>query len=1728
MTILDLTGINQIRTDLHPSRPPARTPEEWFHMSCEIAARFGARIIPETHGVRCDFGENSPSLVIWSTGFWFDHRGGERGGTTNLIQHLREVRGLSADDRQGGSSLTDTDWAALSAHSHRPRSRSALSPIQAESRWSQLLWTDPADGDLTDDGHADRRSKLSMTNARRAADRKAAARKATACKATGNPWPESNPPAGCSPAGDVPPAPEVYAKQQASVLDYFHSRGLSTAWCHADIIGTRPLQDTPQERQQQDLGADFIFAIPYKPFAHFLPGTNSDPQLNRMCGMQRTFLAHGEDDYHPVRKTGRAMLGTAGMTHIRVPADPHADSRGCAPARGWGASDTTILQLMAHAGEGKKLLFYSEGLESGLSVAQQTGGVLNVLWSTSGFLNLSEAILDLDVEVMPPPDPDEIHILLVDVDKNREGEKAAAYLGRTLEAIGRRVLYLLPPPPAGSNPPAGCSPDDPVWTGDWNDVLLEGRMDSALQTAIQNASENLRHAPLRTPPEFVVGDILRAIPVIPRPQLQDIDHARIAMNMREYNRKHMDADALLGVHTYMDATGAGKTSMLAKLPSPEGSRDHLVVATPQRRDAGRILDTNRETDGTYYLRNSRTNTITDDDAVGNLITDRLDANNGNPLWTRDSDFMADADTIQRRITDRTLPACYRDQLQGGVQMDLLGALSQENGELHPQILTQQHHGCARECATCAHGMVADTLIRALQKPDEAEAILEELDAPVKNLSPYSVYGQDIAVTHATLGQFLPCAAQLNRRLSYREKAVCTTTALLQYDRRLFAQATAIQQDEMPALIAEQAIGTKEFFESRGAIDHWIGNQRFLLAQMPDTPANQKRRKELQQSITSAEKVILSLRFLHRHFLDVMADEPLMDAKSIATWIKTKKVQRKIIIPFLKSIRAQKIQHEAPYEQPYTPSPHSRRKVTPTVFIKSLALALEHGSIFFQEGAEGIAGRRIILHFPTTFGEELRASQRGESKKSIGIYTATPDMALIEMSREVIQNFAEDHVHLVWRPINHTKTAHLMNPKSALHGAQRILQAYWDQGLKVAILVSKAMAPDLQAWARKTHPGYEYLIGWIGKHHVAHNDWSDCDGLVIWTLDLPPAQVLAREFLATRRIFDLTQWADLDEFANPWDSSGMDYVPFPHLGYEVLARVFSNPDFNHFVRWRASQIITQAVGRLRGVNNPAGAARKKFCDVYSEIAPIDGLFGTYIDEVIPAEFLSPEILHRQAVERLATIISGYQISLPDAELPSASLAGDSPAGDSPSQGAAPCGVPTPSQGANTQTEILPVRTKTIRMSVRELQKTAKKRGLSGFQSENLREALELLKESRPDVLDYNIQPGKATEIIVRTDLPIPAPEQPQEDRVFTLLGQLIQQRRDAGGDGDIQFNIRELYRILEPQQYHITPGWVDQQAVFQRLQEAFPGILVEERTADDDPKPWTYIRFRPDTPSQVLGNAGIPTVGGVYNNDIPGQHHPAPCPADVGLADNSPPKTVRNGDVITLQIQGTQVKAFVGVQNAPGSLPGDPDPSRVFPAFEEKDFLNRLLQREGQWYRAAGAHPPAGSSPAGTLSASLLSASLTAARQPSASPFQGGTPLQGASPLQAASPLQGTNPKISPEIARAFEQRIGLDYRKDWVRWLNVPEHPVIETLAILTHFVDSYLTLQHPESLSVLPALDEAERTLAAKLREDPLLQALLDDWRDHPGLPRLDLSKPLQITSSRFRRDMAQQWLSG
>ena len=1622
MAIIDMRGIDQSRTGLEP-RLPSRSPEDWYHLACKIARSFGARLHRETHGgVRADFREDSPSLVIWQTGYWYDHRGGERGGATTLMQHLQEVRGLVPDARQGD--LSEAEWLALSSGRCSTRSRSTLSPAQAELRWSQLDWVTASRGHVS----------------------------------------------GCRVPNDADRV--VCMEQQATVLDYLRGRGLSTQWCRTGIIGTRLLQDTEIERKQQDQGADFLFGIPYWPFAHFLPGTREHPNVDRMCGMQRTFLAHATDDYHPVHKTGRAMMGPAGMTRIDVPANP--DPQG----RGWGASDTTILHLLA---QGKKLIFYSEGMESGIAVAQQTGGILHVLWSTSGYENLAEAILDLDADALPPADPDEVHILLVDRDKNREGEKAAAYLGRTLEAIGRRVLYLLPPPPsaiaATLQPSAALQsaalyPRDPeaandnCWFGDWNDVLTEGRMDAVLQQAILDAAENLRHAPLHTPEDIASGEALRSIPVVLRPQLKAIHEVRIEMDMREYRRKHMETADLQGVWTNVDSTGAGKTRMLARLPAPEGDKAHMAISTPQRRDTNRIIDTNRDQDGTYYMRNSRTNSIAEEEDLKILILDRLDTVDGKPRWTRDSDFAANGETIRQQIADNTLPGCYRNHLQEGVQMDLAGAFSQENGDMHPDILTHQHHGCGQECARCPHGCVAQTLIHALQKPDEAEAILEELDAPVKNLGPYPAFGQNIAVGKATLAQFLPCASQLNRLLSYQEKAVCTTTALLQFDKRLFSQSTEIRQDEMPALMDTQEIGWKAFQEARAATDYWINSMRFQLSQTPDTPENRKLRKTLQQSIASTEKVMLTYRFLYRHFLDVMADEKPMSAENLAAWINTKKVQRKIVQPFLKSIRAQKIQHEALFEQPYFPSADSRKKIVPTVFAKHLAQALEHGSLFFIEAADGsIADRKILLYFPTAFGNELILSHAGESKKRIEVYTATPDKVLTEMSKGVSENFAEDHVHLVWRPLNHTKTAQILNPATSLQNAQRVLLTYWEQGLKVAMLVNKKMAPLLQTWAKQYRPGYENLIGWIGKHHVGHNDWADCDGLVIWTLDLPPIQVLAQEYLAARRIFGREPWADLDEFENHWESSRKDYVAFPHLGLEALARVFANPDFDRYVRWCVTQIITQANGRLRGVNNPLGDQRKKFCDVYSEIPPIDGLFGTYVDDIIPAEFLSPESLHKQAVERLANVMSGYQINMP---IPH----------ESPIQG-----------------ELM--KTRTIRMSIRDLQKTAKAHGLSGFQSENLREALELLKQSRPDVIDYKIRPGRATEIIVRNDPPIPAPEQPTDDRVIQLVGHLIRQRREAGGE--IQFSARELYRILEPHAIQ-TPGLLDMQAVYDRLLQAFPDIELEER-ATDTLEPWTYIRFRPDTPAQLLGNTGFSGVGGVYNNSVPPQHHAdlatdaSPGLADGSLADGkgpadgkgtaddipaggSPatppaPKTLRNGDVITLQIQGTRVKAFSGVIDAPGRLIGDPEPSRVFPAFVTNDFINRLLQREGQWHREGGGD-------------------------------------------------------LTPEITQAFQHRIGLDYRKEWVRWFNILEYPVIETLAILTHYVDSYLTLQHPECLSVLPALDAAETDLAHQLAEDPLLQALLEDWRAYPCIPRLDLRKPLHITSSLFRSAQAENWGSG
>ncbi|WP_414041481.1 toprim domain-containing protein [Acidithiobacillus sp. M4-SHS-6] len=1661
MTIINMTGIHFARTGLEPHLS-ARSPEDWFRMACEIAIRFGARIRPESHGgVRCDFREDSPSLVIWSNGYWYDHRDQKRGGTVDLVQHLQESRGLIPTEQ---GELTDEEWQVLSAQRGGARSRSSLTPARAEWQWAQLMHGKDSTRDL---GIFQKKTTANKVLQPTVA------------------WPAPDDPHGAFVSS--PPDPRCVGKEQLETTrEYFRLRKLSTQWFQPGIIGTRPLQDTEQEREQQDKGADFLFANPYWPFAHFFPlglRTHTTLDTDRISGMQRTFLSHPQDDYHPAKKTGRAMSGPAGMTQITVPLDPQ------------GCRVETIAKLTS---TGERRVFYAEGLETGLSVTQQSGGLLNVLWSTAGYKNLTETILDLDGKVMDQVASEEIHILLVDRDPSQAGEKAAAYLAHTLRRIGRQVLYLLPPPPDG----------DPDWCGDWNDVLIEGRMDAALQAAIRDADENLQKAPLYWPEDDPASDgPIRPIPVQSRDVLQDTHAARCQIDMREYHRKHTPDDDLQGVHVNVDTTGLGKTRLLSHLPAPENRQDHLLIATPQRRDATRIIQDHRTRDDSYYQRNSRTNVIADEDTIKNMIADRLDASTAPIVWTRDAHYVAHADTLQKDMAENTLPSCYRTVLEGGVQMDLAGALSQQNGELHPDILTHQKHGCNKECAVCPHGRVAQILVRAEQKPDEADEILSELDNPVKNLGPYRCAGTENKVQKATLSQFLPCPMQLNRLLSYQEKAVCTTTALAQHDKRLFAQATEIRQDEMPLLMDSQELNWKIFQEAKAATDYWIKDLQFRLSQTPsDTPENIKIRKSLTQSIASMQKVILFYRFLFDHFLNVMDDDKRMTPEQFTAFINTKKVYRRFVKPFLKSIKAQKIQHEALFEQPYYPSPESHRKIVPTVFVKHLAEALQHGSVFFLEGFS-IADRKILLYFPTEIGEELKLSFAGECKKRIEIYTATPDLVLVEMSKKVNENFAEDNVHLVWRPINHTKTAFRTKPINALKSAQNVLKDYWDQGLKVAMLVAKDMAPAMQEWAKKYRPGYEHLIGWIGKHHVAHNDWADCDGLVIWSLDLPPIQVLVRDYLATRRIFGRENWSDLDEFENHWESSRMAHVPLPYLGQEVLSRVYANPDFYRFVRWRVSQIVTQASGRLRGVNNPAGSARQKFCDVYSEIPPIDGLFGTYIDDVILTSFLTPEKLHQQAVERLANLISRYHISLHEFGVDDA-------------------------EDAKQQAELLEASPKrTVRMSIRTLQKTAKDNGLPGFQSENLREALELLKQSRPDVLDYKIQTGKPTEIIVR-DQPFLAPDRPDDgqkkDVVFDLLRDLIQQRKDNGG-GEIRFSARDLYQTLNPGlskadqfQREVTNGeyqLIDIPALYARLQQAFPELVIEERIADDRPDPWTYIRYNPDS-SKVpsagdLPSAGVPSAGDLlsaglpsagpgqgeqlstgpassgeahcidsaedsgvgrgYNNNTPGQQSAAVPDPD------SPTRTMRNPDVITLDIMGSYVRGFVGVMDAPGSLPGDPDPARVFPAFVPRDYLQRLLQLEGQWHRAGGG-------------------------------------------------------EITTEILQAFEHRIGLDYRKGWVHWFTksliqqqswpnaragfhpYPDHPVIETLAVLTHHVDSYLTLQHPECLSVIPALDDAETSLAERLAEDPLLQALLDDWRDHPRIPRLDLRKPLHITSTEFR----------
>jgi hypothetical protein len=1560
---IDMRGITEMRTEKPDYAPRVfhkRTTEEWYRLSCDIAVAFGAKLRHESHGgVRAEFTEDrrNPSMVIFDTGFWYDHRDGLRGGTLDLTAHL-ESRGFT----QNGTAprLDDASFRRL----WRGESYGLQNKPQRdyEKDWSiKLVW---APGDFQD-----------------------------------------------------------------SVLEYLHSRGLRTDWCNSDIIRARSLLTNSEvEKKAQESGADFCFAVPYYDFAKFLP--SRDPgSWEHISGMQRTFLAHGIDDYHPARKIGRAMTGPAGMTRIEVPA-PTVIEDTLSPA---------LLALLMLAPNPKKRRFYSEGLETGLSVAQIAGGRLHCLWSTSGIKNLAEKLMETEGALIPDSNGDDVHILLVDKDKKRDGENAMRKLYEVFRILGRRVLFLLPQTPDGV---------EEEWFGDWNDILLEGRMDSSLPWAIEHSLENAQDAPI-----VPFSDGIEDIEKIERPQIfKDVQVARNHMQSRGYLEQHRPKEALLRAH--IDTTGLGKTTFLAKDYQMPAWVKATSIVTPQRRDAKRIVEQNKKVGGELFPRNSRTNVMAAEGDSQAILEYAL-RDMPHLLWTNDSNYRVSHSDFVSALEYFKLPACYRNALSM-LTVTEKGIASYSKGETHPEQLAVQRQGVRPECTRCPHGKVADIYYRAEQKPREADEILQELDQTERYRGPFFEGNTETQVVEAPLRFFAPCASELNRRFSYREKAVCTTTQCLDKDKRLLAQTDNIQHDEEPPLIESITLNWKNVSEHIIATRKWSQKAQKKL-ESKHTKESEKKRIEKELEMAKCTYEIMA--FLSDNFLRA---NPKYTPEELEKLLESIEVQQEIVQPFLQAVLPS-VEHQAPFEAPYFEenADADACRYIPPVLARSLAESLKYRSYAFTNGENGA---QMICDYPTEYGALIQASK---PQKSLTVYSATPSKVIYERFA-LDKNYVDDHVHLSWIPFTHRKSFSRKDVRSNLQAAWEELWYFWERGIKTAFLTYKKQAQALRKMAKKHKPEWEDLIGWIGKHHIAHNDWSDCEGLLIWSLDLPGIDVFVREYEALRRIYGM-DWKPADLYKNHWETSALAPVDFPHLGKSVECRVFDNPDLNDFIRWRVSQIITQAIGRLRGVNGGT-----KFCRVYTEIAPIDGLFGTYIDEVSATLRRNNEFQHQMHVQKIADAIARTLVL--------------------------PKNDPVADQQELFQREVLEKR-----LTVRQIQDLAQTHQI-GFQARHLREILDAVVEHLPQVQGYDIS-RQGTRLYLHNTPPIDTADiglglgQGPQDRLWALLAQipallapgscitlrpqdlLHAVQLDSSSYRAHQSAIRHIGQPLIQETLErfctgtdLTFGYAafDEEARWWIARAAVADAQAPSPAATTDPAPDSDEKGEcRQEDARVL--TSLNTKGGTQHTTHP---NPKPLPAwirallpdgdtqplmDYAPTEDLPPMDTALAVHLFTHPINERLMAYTGIAPTLERLRGDTE-DRLFPTFLAVDYgivltrVTRDLERERPEILADGWS------------------------------------------------------KAPPALADFVQHRVGLEYRRMWVeknRRNTVDPNPLLETLGELVRRVLDYLR-DEPECLDIDEALRFVEDELHRDRENDPLLHALLQDWRINPVLPRLDLTKPL------------------
>ncbi|MBN6739759.1 toprim domain-containing protein [Acidithiobacillus sp. MC6.1] len=998
---------------------------------------------------------------------------------------------------------------------------------------------------------------------------------------------------------------EIHNHNVESVKQMFYGRGLSTAWWTPDTIRVYGLQTAVgMEKTLREQGADLAFSVPMKKL-------DTETKSIKICGIQRTAIPHQDElpeaEYNPKawRKIGRVMLGHAGFSHMKIPQDPDPSGYGGTLL---GESQKEFLISIGYTGQ-QNIIVISEGLESGLSVAQQLPNAsVDVTHSAGHMRSMAKQLLDNGQSIPSKGFSNPAIVLVaVDHDPGMIGQKAAAFLTRTIQRLGNSVFYLDPALPG----------EEKV---DWNDSLVNGRMADDLLRAVQTAEKNLQAVPLgqtelakASQANTVISlDSVENDEVVqsdcPRPVYSDIGITREELK----NAIDRTVDHTMGLFMGEITTGVGKTTELAKLHIRTSAADKTIISTPQKRDASRIA----EGDGykRKYQRHGRQNRI-DEISNGELLaafcgwTQRDE----DLVWTDDCTLKTkeysvySAESLEDLIREASIDVsdspfaddapgmcmCYRTK--HAEEDPQLGTHSHKNGDFYPDALASQGHAVAPHCTQeCPHGIHAVALLAKSREKQE-----ELLDQEAMHIGPYQTCHRK-NIQNAKIRQFFPCMAIYNRLESQRKQVVVCTNGTLERDKAFAGGAKHIHYDENP-----------DVFESREF--DWRMREQALRGCNKKMKSIKNHMEHLPQADKDRAKLgkILSNLSVVRDGIAFFKDQ-LDEAKNEITNVTIEQFfanNVENVAKFIRAVKWLKKEKSLP-DKPYRAKKESHQVTIPKVFLEYFAEALELKTLY-------VVGGKIMFYTQTDatwkmldIRERLKPEKPRIKKLTISIWSATPDIS-IDM---ITPNGNKKKFHVdegVKRMVileQHTKAAYHHDPEKELKKAQdHFLHFNRTFGLKAAYLFFKEFAEEMIEWAKSVCPQYQDRIGWVGAHDIAHNIWTGYDWLVQWHLDEPGLDVLAAEYEARCKIFG-HQWMPID-FNNDLNKT-------VHIQSEILADkvartlVQDNPDFERFLRWRISQKMAQANGRLRGVN----VSMPQNYMAYTTRLPIQHLFGVTYHEV----------------------------------------------------------------------------------------------------------------------------------------------------------------------------------------------------------------------------------------------------------------------------------------------------------------------------------------------------------------------------------------------------------------------------------------------------------------------------------------------------------------------------------